>query len=309
MVILFMALALSVAFFAACYTCYRIAFHSPDRTQNTVRRIPPGEQYEKRRDVMLAMINRLAARPAEIVHTASFDGLSLAARYYESKPGAPVALCFHGYRSTGIRDFSGAAEFCLTHGQNVLLPDQRAHGLSEGHTITFGVKERYDCLSWINYIIDRFGPQTQILLYGVSMGASTVLMATGLPLPSQVKGVIADCPYASAVAIVKKVCRDVHLCSTLLYPFINIGAALFGGFSLKQADVPSAVASASVPILVIHGEDDRFVPCDMSRYLAKTYPDKVQLATFPDAGHGISYLTDQARYEQLVLDFLSDSAR
>lgn len=304
MIVLILAAAVLCFGLLFCLACYFTAFYSPRRGQNNIYRLPKAAQYTDKKQEMYSLIEEMAKIPFEEVSTVSRDGLRLFARYYHVGDGAPLAICFHGYRAPAVRDFCGGAAFLLSHGQNVLLVDQRAQGKSGGHTMTFGIRERYDCLDWIAYAVDRFGEKTKITLYGISMGAATVLMAAGLPLPANVCGVVADCPYSSAEKIIRKVCRDRHLLPCVIYPFIALGALLFGHFRLSQGDVCTSLAGASVPILVIHGEDDHFVPCEMSAEIGAARPDLVQLETFPGAGHGLSFLTDRARYEAIVLSFL-----
>jgi len=296
-------LILILAAAAATLAAYCIAFRSPDKTQNDIYNIPPGEQYQAQRPRMRKLIEELAAVPYEEVFITNREGLRLRGQYYHRVDGAPVALCFHGYRGTSIRDFCGGAQIAFSLGQNVLLVDQRSCGGSEGHVITFGLKERFDCLEWIDYVLGRFGADTRITLYGVSMGAAMVLMATELDLPENVYAVIADSPYSSPEAIIRKVCGDMKLPPVLMMPFVRLAARLCG-FSISGGGAAEAVKSAKIPILLIHGEDDRFVPCDMSREIRAANPEKITLHTFPKAGHGISFIEDQPRYQQLVLEFL-----
>ena len=287
------------------YIVYRIAFYSPNKTQNDDYNIARGEQMDAQRETITAMIDTLNAIPYEPVSIPSDDGLRLRGRYYHQKDGAPVVIGFHGYRGTPSRDFSGGTEMYLSAGFNLLMVEQRAHCGSEGHTITFGVKERYDCQAWIDYVRWRFEPDTPILLGGISMGAATVLMASGLDLPENVKGIVADAPYTSPKAIIQKVCRDVKIPPKLAYPFLWLGALVFGGFRLGAANAAEAVKHTTVPILLIHGEDDRFVPCDMGREIAAANPEMVELHTFPDAGHGLSFLIDRQRYERIARAFFA----
>lgn len=293
------------AFFVVLYAVYRVAFGSPSPGQNDIHRILKTDQYEEQREKMLYWIDELNRLPFEQVYITSYDGLQLAARYYHRKDGAPLDIAVHGYRGTALRDFCGGTPLSLKCGHNVLLVDQRAHSLSEGNTITFGIKERYDCLYWAHYAKERFGAETAVFLYGISMGATTVLMAAGLPqLPDTVKGVVADCPYSSPKAIIQKVCRDMHYPPRLTWPFVALAARLFGGFSPTADDAVRAVKRAKVPILLLHGEEDRFVPCGMSEEIQKARADRVARVTFPRAGHGLCYPIDGVRYEQTVCDFV-----
>ena len=287
---------------AGCYGFYRSVFYSPNARQNDDHVIPlrlTGEVRER----SLALIDRMNARPYEHVSVMSFDGLRLAGRYYQVRQGAPLAILFHGYRGTPTRDFCGGADICLNAGYNVLLVEQRAHCSSEGHTISFGVNERYDCLTWTQYAIERFGPDVQILLAGISMGGGTVLMASELPLPENVRGILADCPFTSPREIIQWVSRSRGMPTRLVWPLISAGAHLYGGFSPNAASSIEAVKHAKVPILLIHGEADTFVPYEMGRRIAAAAPERIEMHSFPGAGHGTSYLSDTERYTRIVTDF------
>ena len=284
------------------WICYRIAFFSPRKGQNDDLRLPAGPGYDQHHARMRALIARLAAEPCERVAITSRDGLRLAGRYYHRADGAPLTICMHGYRGTALRDFCGGASLSLASGHNVLLIDERAHGASAGHAITMGARERYDCLDWIAWANARLGRQTPVWLSGISMGAATVVMAAGLPLPENVRGVLADCPYAEPRAILRKVMRDMGL-PGLLYPLLALGARLFAGFSPAEASAPEAARRTRVPILIIHGEGDRFVPAEMSAEIAAVNPEKVERHTFPGAAHGMSYMEDEERYCRIVREF------
>jgi pimeloyl-ACP methyl ester carboxylesterase len=305
MTILILLAAAAVIALLITLFCYRLAFYSPDKTQENIYNIPTDEQYLQQRDVMHAMIRDMAAVTCQQVTITSRSGLQLSARYYHHDDRAPLSICVHGYRSTSIRDFCGGAILAMEQGHNVLLIDQRAHGQSQGHTITFGIRERLDCLDWIQWGLERFGADVPILLYGISMGGATVLMAAGSGLPDNVRGIIADSPYSSPEAIIRKVCRDMKYPPTLAMPFIRAAARLFGGFSLTEYTAAEAVKNASVPIMIIHGEDDRFVPCSMSADIQAANP-AIRRHTFPDAGHGISYMKDTPRYHRLVKAFIAE---
>lgn len=285
---------------------YRLGFYADTKRQDVSHEIPDKEQYKKVRERLLAHIRELDARPYEKVTIRAHDGKMLTARYYHQADGAPLDIGFHGYKSHSIRDFCGGSRLSFAMGHNLLLPDQRAHGGSDGYTISFGIVERLDCLDWIRYANERFGDDTKICLYGVSMGAATVLMATELELPSNLRAVIADCPYSSPKAIIRRVaCETMGLPFRLFYPFLKLGALLYGHFRFDPTvSAVNAVKKSPVPILVLHGEDDRFVPCDMSREIRDANPEKVTLVTFPEAGHALSCPVDPEGYAAAVLEFL-----
>ena len=287
------------------YICYRIAFFSPVRNRENIP-APTGQQYEPHREAMRRIFSNLAGREYEDVTIFSHDGLKLAGKYYHVRDGAPLDIAFHGYRSCGMTDFAGGAELSLELGHNLLLVDQRSHGKSQGRAITFGILERLDCLAWVKYAVERFGKDVRILLFGISMGATTVLMASELDLPENVKGIAADCPYSSPSAIIKKVCKQMHYPQALAYPFIVLGARIFGGFDLNGATAAEAVKNAKVPILIIHGEADGFVPAAMSEEVFQACPGMIRRETFPGADHGICFLVDEKRYKRVVSEFISE---
>ncbi len=287
----------------ASYGAYFITFHSPHKNQNNIFNIPKEEGYLPQWEEMHSMIQHAASIPYEEVTTTSYDGLTLAGQYYHVCDGAPLVIGFHGYRATALRDFCGGMPLMRELGFNVLLPHHRSQGKSQGHAVTFGIKERFDVMSWLEYANHRFGNTTPILLYGLSMGGATVLMAAGLELPENVKGILADCPYTTPKAIIKKVAKDMGIPPAIIYPFVRLGGLLFaGGIDPSDASALTGVEGATVPITIIHGEADTFVPADMSRELKKANP-AIDLQLFPDAHHGISYMKDKPRYLSLVTAF------
>lgn len=286
------------------YYAYRVAFYSPKDHEERIYDLPTGEQYDDKREVLHRCVRALSEVPFEEVHITSFDGKNLFGRYYHHMDGAPVQIMFHGYRGSAIRDFCGGAVLARKLGHNALIVDQRAHGRSQGTTITFGVLERFDCKSWAEYVQRRFG-DVPIVLSGVSMGAATVLMATELDLPKTVTAVLADCPFSSPKEIIAKVAGEMGLPSKPAAVCCALGAVLFGHFRLGASAAESAVRHTKLPILLIHGQEDRFVPCDMSRRISAACAGDCEFYTFPKAAHGFSYITDPQHYETLTVSFLN----
>ena len=245
----------------------------------------------------------IKAIPCKEISITSFDGLTLYGRYYECTPGAPIELMFHGYRGSAERDLCGGVQRCFALGRNALIVDQRTSGKSGGKVISFGINESRDCHSWVNFMISHFGPEVQIILTGISMGAATVMIAAGQPLPKNVIGALADCGYTSAKAIIKKVMRQIHLPADLLYPVVKLSAKLYGRFDLEEFSPIDSMKHCTVPIIFAHGEADDFVPCDMSRenYEACTAPKAI--LTVPGAGHGLSYPVDEDAYLNALRNF------
>ena len=283
---------------------YSISFYSPKNKRASADTPPEGDQYKAVADDLSRISGIMQRFPYEEVIIEARDGVKLYGRYYHIRDGAPVELLFHGYRSHPYRDCSGGHALSRKMEYNALVVDQRAHGQSGSQTICFGIKERYDCLCWINYVSSRFGPETPIVLSGLSMGAATVLMASGLNLPENVACIVADSPYSSPVGIIEKVCRDRNYPVGLCRPFLHLGALLYGRFRLNASSAKDSVRNSKVPILLIHGEADHFVPCSMTLEIAAHCASRVEVATFPAAGHGLSYMVDPVRYEKLVCNFL-----
>ena len=295
---------LAIVFGGAWYA-YRLAFYSPAKDREKIPEVTD-PIYQPYKPIIRDLFHALESKPCEFVTIQSQDGLTLSGRYYHQKDGAPLAIGFHGYKSCWLTDFCGGADIAFQMGQNVLLIDERAHGKSQGRTITFGIKERHDLLCWVNYAIDRFGSDVRILLYGVSMGGATVLMASGLDLPANVKGIVADCPYSAPLDIILEVGRQQNYPVRLIRPFVILGAKVYGGFDVEETCGVEAVRYSKIPILIIHGEADSFVPADMSRVIQETNPEMIRRHTFPGAGHALSYMVDTPRYHKLVKEFMAE---
>ena len=292
--------------FLASYATYRIAFYSNRKTPEDIYDIPIGEQYEEEKERMISLIEEMSKVPFERVYTTSRDGLKLSGRYYQVRDEAPFVLQVHGYKGTAVRDFCGGNKFAREEGYNSIVIDHRAHGESEGKTIAFGIQERYDVLCWVEYILQRFGKDTPVYIYGISMGAATALLAASLGLPKNVKGIVADCPYSSPEEIIGKACVEMGVSPKLAMPFLRLGARVFGGFTLKGVSVAEEVKKAKIPLLLIHGEDDLLVPCEMSQRIFENYAGKKTLKLFPKSGHGISYIVHTAEYEESLRQFIRE---
>lgn len=288
--------------------CFILTFYSPARTeaQMAADRLPPGKVYVPYHEVLRQWAAETDEMPYTPIEVTTPDGLTLRGRLYVLTPEAPVEILFHGYRGFSERDMCGAVQRCFAVGHSVLLADQRSAGRSDGHVITFGVRESEDVALWIAAVSAKMGAHHPLYLGGVSMGAATVLLAAGRPLPPNVKGVLADCGYSRADTIIKKVIRQLKLPAALLYPFVRLGAILYGGFDPNQADCPAALAHCRVPVLFFHGDRDDFVPHEMSRenYAACAAPKR--LVVTAGAGHGLCYPADPDRYVAAVKEFFRE---
>lgn len=221
----------------AAYICFRLTFYTkrversgdPDEVV-----LPEGDIYEAFREDIENWTRQMRALPQVDVEITSFDGLKLRGKYFELEKGAPIELLMHGYKGDSERDLCGGIFRCFALGRNALLVDHRASGRSEGNVITFGVNESRDCVDWIKYIISNIDPNAKIFIGGVSMGGSTVQLASARGLPENVVGLLSDCGYSSAKRIIKKVIADMHLPPDICYPFVRLGAMIYGHFDLEE---------------------------------------------------------------------------
>lgn len=305
MILVWILVALVLLVLAGSFICFYLTFYVPEKgkTPKAEFELPKGKIYEPYAEDMIGWMKEIRAMPQEDMEITTFDGLKLKGTYYEYAPGAPVELMFHGYRGTAQRDLCGGIQRCFKLGRSALVVDQRAASRSQGNVITFGVKEHKDCLCWVDFMRKRFGEDVKIILCGISMGATTVLMAAGEELPPNVRGILADCGFTSAKAIIYKVLRQLHLPAKLVYPLIRLGARLYGGFDPNDSDAPKALKNCKVPVIFFHGDTDDFVPWEMSRENYDACSCQKKLVLIKNAGHGLSYLMDPPGYLQALREF------
>lgn len=304
LVVLIILAILGILLFVGLWIIYYKVFYNSKKSKNKIIIDLVKPEYDTFREQIKENIEKVKNIPYEVIKIPSKDDKTLVAKYYHVDDKAPVDILCHGYKGSGLRDFCGGLQISLEMGHNVILIDHRAHGESDGHTISFGIKERQDVLDWIYYCRIRFGNDVKIFLIGISMGASTVLMTQNLKLPKNVVGIIADSPYTSPKDIILKVVNDMKLPAKLLSPFIKLSALIFGHFKLDECNAIDAIKKCKLPILLIHGKADSFVPYEMSEQIKSDY-DNVQLELFEDASHGMSYLVDEKRYKAIVSEFIN----
>ncbi|MBQ3193109.1 MAG: alpha/beta hydrolase [Oscillospiraceae bacterium] len=309
--IAFMIIAAGIlAVLIASYGFFRMGFYVPPRKKRDPEAIelPEGEIYEVFWEDMKTWVRQTRAAPHEDVSIVSFDGLKLTGKYYEFAPGAPIEIMFHGYRGSAERDMSGGMQRCFNLGRSALIVDQRCSGGSEGNVITFGINEHRDCLGWVDFVRERFGPDIKIILTGMSMGAATVLMAGGEELPENVIGILADCGYNSAKDIIVSVIRKMGLPPALCYPLAKLGAKIYGHFDLEENSPEEAVKRCKVPVIFFHGDTDDYVPCEMSRINYEACASRKKLVLIPGAGHGLCYPVGMETYMKEVRAFFGPEA-
>jgi len=243
----------------------------------------------------------------ETVQILSADNLLLKAAKIEQESkdiGEKWVILLHGYRSDKSSMLPYAEEYYKA-GYNVLIPDMRSHGDSEGEYIGMGWLDKDDVLLWIRKIMKE-DPYSEIILHGVSMGGATVMMTVGEPtLPYNVVAAIEDCGYTSAWDIFQVQLKSQFGLPS--FPVLNVAdlfARLRAGYGFKEASALRQIKRCKIPMLFIHGEDDTFVPFDMVQELYDAAICQKELVTFPGAGHAASEVTDPQGYWNAVFSFL-----
>ena len=279
-------------FFAACLRRKEL----PWLVEEEIKQTPYGKYYD-----YISQSNQwLVDHSFQEITTQSYDGLTLYARWVPAEKPRGTVLFAHGYRSTVLVDVGTAFEYFHNLGMNLLIPDHRSHGKSEGKYITFGVKESRDMVSWMEYHNQHFG-DFPIVLDGVSMGAATVMYVPRLNYPPNLKAMIADCGFTSPKDIISVVFRNVtHLPAIPSIWIADLCARLFAGFGLYECDSRKTLKDSQIPIVMAHGTADDFVPCEMSKegFAACKAPKELLLAK--DAGHGLSFLKEREKYVKLI---------
>ena len=315
-IIILLLLALSLRIFAEIafrsgFTWDRDVSKTEKINIDRIRRSPHPEGEAK----VLAGRDWLLARESREVEITSFDGLALRARLYPcdrtlaGEEGRPVLLLAHGFRSYGAFDFSCGCPFYMELGFDLLLIDQRAHGVSAGRYICFGAAESRDVTDWCRWIAGEY-PGRTVVLGGISMGATSVLLAAGREdLPDNVRAVVADCGFTDCGGQFRHVLRQMHLPAGLIMRAAEPWCRRFLGFGFWDISTEQALAQATVPVLFFHGAQDAFVPPDNSRRaFAACASAKKELVIVDKADHGQSFLADEAGCRARLTAFLSDPA-
>lgn len=275
------------------------------RTDRTIKM--SGTDWEKYYPLMEERRGFVMRQPHRDVYITSFDGLRLHATYFpaaEGSEGKRAVICFHGYTGEGLSNHIAIADYFLKHGYAMLLPDARAHGESEGTYIGFGCLDRKDALSWISWLIQECGEDTEIMLHGTSMGGATVLMASGLKLPANVKGIVSDCGFTSPKEVFTHVLHSMyHLPAFPAIQGADMLSRKLAGYGMDECNAKYEVRKAEVPILFIHGEADTFVPCSMCDEIYDNCRSPKYKLTVEGASHAESYYKDRKAYEKALDQF------
>ena len=276
------------------------------------RPAPPLEVVEKDQKTAWYKFNReireglewVKSMPKKEILITAHDGVTLGASLIENPSPRATLIMFHGYRSVGENDFSCAAPFYYSLGFNLLIVDQRTHARSGGSYIGFGVLERHDCRRWVQKARELYSEKLPIIITGVSMGASTVLMASELDMPENLIAIIADCGFTSPKEIISHVIKNnYHIPPQIILPAMNIWSRILAKYSFDEVSTCDALKKAKVPVLFIHGRADDFVPCYMTERAFDLCTTEKEVIYVENAGHGESYLTERERCENTLRAF------
>ena len=237
----------------------------------------------------------------------TFDGLTLRVKFYRTENAKATVIFCHGYRSWPEREFMSVVKFYGEHGFNFLFYDRRAHGKSDGKYITFGVLDRYDLRDWIKYIDELCGRKFPIVLDGVSMGASTVCMASSLDLPENVKVMIADCPYTSPKEEIAHTMKTFY--NLPVFPLIHtisFASKILAKSGFSDCDAREEIAKTKIPLFLAHGAEDRFVPTYMGKQIYDACNSPKELFIVEDASHGFAYVVATEEYRQKLMKFFKE---
>ena len=247
----------------------------------------------------------LEAQPQEKLEIESFDGLRLRALFVPNPEAKGTLLLFHGWHSSWKTDFTVALPFYHAQGMNLLLADQRAQNSSEGRYMTYGVHESRDAASWAACMAQRLGKDHPLFLGGLSMGAATVLMASDLEFDGNVRGILADCGFTSPWAIIRKVAgRSKWIPLDASSALLNVFTRRFAGFDMKEKSTVEALGRTKLPVLLIHGLADDFVPPEMSRENYAACASEKELVLVEGAKHGMSFVVEPERVKAAIAAFL-----
>ncbi len=251
-----------------------------------------------------------AAQPMESFYIRSVDGLLLHASFFKATDAERIVILCHGYKGSGFGDFANIARFLHEQNCDLLFIDERCCGKSEGEYITFGAREKYDIRSWA-YFMEHHNPENlPIYLYGQSMGAASLLMASEYRLPENVRGLIADCGFRSMKAQMQDMAASwfhIHWIGLMLFR-MEFFCNLLAGFSMKEASTAKAMRTNKIPVLFFHGKKDTYVSPVNSIYHYTSCRAKKELILVAKARHLCSNYVSPELYRKKLLQFFHDTA-
>ncbi|QTD39910.1 alpha/beta hydrolase [Sporosarcina sp. Te-1] len=250
----------------------------------------------------------VADQKFERLSLTSRDGLQLSGYYLPAaKPTKKLVILTHGYLGNARQMGLFGQYYHNELGYNIFMPDARGHGNSEGDYYGFGWPDRLDLIDWTDQLVKKLGPDTEVAYHGLSMGAATVLMASGEEeLPRQVKAIIADSPYESVYSLFTyQMNRMFHLPAFPLLDGTSLVTKFKAGYSFREANALKEVERTRIPILYIHGKSDTFVPTEMAEDLYRHTASEKDIFLVANANHGESFALSGDAYKQKMSQFLN----
>ena len=241
----------------------------------------------------------------EILEINSFDDLTLKAQYIEQDHPKKVILA-HGFNQSSD-DMGKLTKLYYDLGFDILLPDARGHGESEGDYIGYGWHDRLDYIDWIQLLIDDYGAE-QIVLHGHSMGAATVLMTSGETLPDEVQAIIADSSYSTVQE--ELVHQLKHIYNLPPFPLLNVTSMVTkvrAGYTFKEASAIDQVRKNTRPLFIIHGNNDDLVPTEMGHQIYEAAGGDKELWIVPDSGHTKAFDIVTQEFQDRVENFITNA--
>ena len=240
----------------------------------------------------------------EKLSVTTVDGYQLIGQvFFQEEESHKWVILLHGYTGWKEELYPIGYQYAK-QGYQVLSPDLRCSGESEGDFIGMGWTDRLDNMLWLNYILEQ-DPDAQIVIHGQSMGAASALMMTGEELPENVKAVVSDCAYTDVYSIFQKQIKEwFHLPGFPIIDGANLVLQLRGGYNIRKASAIDAVKKTNLPILFIHGDQDAFIPIEMAEELYDAANGEKELLVVEGAGHAQSQDKDPQGYYGTVFSFL-----
>ena len=237
-----------------------------------------------------------------VLNIVSHEGLKLRG-FFLDRNSDKVAIIVHGYRCD-YREMSSYAKMFFNMGYSILVTENRGHGKGEGF-IGMGFLDKDDILSWINILVEK-NPKYKIVLFGLSMGGSAVCLTAGEPLPQNVKCIISDCAFENVYKQIEYVFNKNHgkIKNVILKNFNTYMTRAYD-FNLLSADCSVALKKSNIPVMIIHGKSDTYVPVQNALNLEEKIPTfRKYVYLVEGAGHALSYAQNPRKYETKLREFL-----
>ena len=301
-ILIVILLVLTILYFVVGNYFYEIALN-PKSSKTFV--LGEVEESEQQKESRIQTENWLDEISNDVYITTSNNGkLKLHAYEIINQKNTDIwSIVIHGYCSQG-KDMIYYAKQYYNKGYNVLSVDLRGHGKSEGDYIGMGWHDRLDIIDWANYLINK-NPNSKIILHGVSMGAATVMMATGENLPNNIKVAIEDCGYSSIWDEFKMQLKVLF--NLPEFPVLNAASAVCkirAGYMLEEGSAVDQVRKSKTPTLFIHGDLDSFVPFEMLDKVYQATSCEKEKLVIKGAAHAASSGVNPNLYWETIDEFI-----